>query len=104
MSVNLTRFKDTFANMDFFKGVFHIANSYTNNWFSPIFVTGILVVALWVMRENEVETTRAISISCLLSFIVALIIMSLGEIEGFFVTILGILTVIMILFQKYGGN
>jgi len=104
MSVNLTTFKDTFNSMDFFKGVFHISNAYTDNWFSPIFVMGILIVSLWVMRENQIETTRAISISFLLSFIISLIIMAMGEIESFIVTILGILTVITILFQKYGDN
>lgn len=104
MSFNISVIKSSFQDYNFFKATLHIGNAYTDNWLTPIMCMAVFGLALWVMRDNQVETAKGFSVAILLTFIVSLILLSLQEIEIFVVTIIGILLGVAVIYQKITEN
>jgi hypothetical protein len=104
MAINLTYIKAAFDNYDLFKSSINIGNYYSDNWFTPVLVLSMFALGLWVMRENQVETLKAFTVSTLLAFVVSLIFLSMQEIEPFIVTFIGMLLVVMTIYQKMSEN
>jgi len=83
---------------------FEVANQGTNFWFGSMFVAFVFIISLIAMRDNQGEVTRTLSMSFIFSLMTAVILLAMEQIIEAHVIILGILTVISLIFQKTSEN